>query len=86
MAGKTPHTATIDLSATWTALAASSMVLDCTIMAPLANSASAQIRVDGGTAQAWPPGTRARLEGADLSRIEVKGTSGDTFMVAGNTR
>lgn len=86
MSGKGVYIKSIDLSASWAALAPSKLVVNATLIAAAGNSADAQIRLDGGDAQTWPAGATARLDGADLSRLEVKGTDGDVFMVAGNTR
>lgn len=86
MAGNGLYVKSVDLGASWAALASASMVMNATLVAAAGNAENASVRVDGGTAAAWPPGGRVRLEGVDLSRIEVSGTSGDTFLVAGNTR
>jgi hypothetical protein len=44
------------------------------------------VRVDGGTAQAWPKDTAAPLVGVDLSRLEFSGDNGDLVLIVGNTR
>lgn len=86
MAGNGLYIKSFDLSGTWQALASSSMVMNATLVAAAGNAANASVRVDGGTAATWPAGATMRLEGVDLSRIQVSGTTGDKFTVAGNTR
>lgn len=86
MTGNGVYLKSIDLDATWQSLAPGELVMNATLIAAASNSADAQIRLDGGDAQTWPAGAAAKLEGADLSRLEVKGTEGDIFTVAGNTR
>jgi hypothetical protein len=73
----------ITLSATWQKLAATRTVLTAAITTASTNAQNAQFRVDGGPTVLWPAGVSATLIGVDLSRIEVKGTSPDSVLVAG---
>ena len=74
------------VSASWVAFSDVSEVFDVTIIAAADNAAEVSIRIDGGDAQDLPAGAEVRLEAADISRIEVSGTSGDLVLVGGNTR
>lgn len=60
-------------------------VLTVTITAGPANAQPLQFRVDGGAIANWPKGVSHTLVGVDLSRIEVKGTAGDTVLIVGGT-
>ena len=76
----------INLSSTWEKLADESMVMNATIIASSKNTGNIDVRFRGGTTAKWPPGGAAMLEGADLSEIEVKGSSGHWVLVVGYTR
>lgn len=56
------------------------LVLDSTFIVPQENTATAQIRVDGGTPADLVSG-EFRLWGVDLSRVEVSAPSGATITV-----
>ncbi|MCK6485462.1 MAG: hypothetical protein L6R00_15145 [Phycisphaerae bacterium] len=73
----------ITLTASWQKLAATRTVLTAAITTASTNAQNAQFRVDGGPTVLWPAGVSATLIGVDLSRIEVKGTSPDSVLVAG---
>lgn len=72
--------------AQWQPLADEPTVMTATIVASAKNSTPVSVRVDGGAAVSWPPGATARLEGVDLSRIEVLGSVGHIVLVAAHTR
>ncbi|MCZ2098831.1 MAG: hypothetical protein LC121_21725 [Anaerolineae bacterium] len=57
------------------------MVMDATIVAAAKNGSSINLRVNGGTPAAWPPGATAQLFGVDLYDIEVQGPSGNAALV-----
>jgi hypothetical protein len=80
------HLQSIDLSATWKPLAESSLVLRAWLIAAAGNAAHTQLRVNGGAAAKYPAGATVELEGVDLSTIEVKGNTGDLFVVVGTSR
>lgn len=84
--GNGVHIASIDVGASWAALAESTAVMDLTIVAGANNTDPVAIRVNGGDAADMAPGDTIELRGADLSAIEVSGSDGDFVLVAGNTR
>ncbi|MCK6458121.1 MAG: hypothetical protein L6Q92_16525 [Phycisphaerae bacterium] len=71
------------LTANWQKLADTRTVLAATIIASPLNVGVMQVRVDGGTAANWPKGVSSGFVGVDISRIEVKGSSGDSVLVVG---
>ena len=70
----------------WSKLASVSTVVDATLIASSQNTNAVSVRVNGGTSMSWPPGGAVRLEGVDLSEIEVSGDALHEFLVVGNTR
>lgn len=73
----------ISLTAAYQKLATERTVLTVTIIANPLNVGVMQIRVDGGTAANWPKGVSNSFAGIDISRIEVKGSAGDSLLVVG---
>lgn len=71
------------LTASYQKLATERTVLTATIIASPLNVGVMQIRVDGGTAANWPKGVSNGFAGIDISRIEVKGSAGDSVLVVG---
>lgn len=86
MAGNGLFTQRYTITDEWQALAPAQLVITGDFWAMPENEDSVQIRVNGGDPADVPPGARFKLEGADLSSIEVKGTADDAFCIAGHTR
>lgn len=84
--GTNVYMKSVNLSAAWTPLSGTPLVMNATLIASAKNAADMDARFRGGTAAKWPPGAAAIFEGVDLSEIEVKGTSGDLALVVAYAR
>lgn len=73
---------TITLTADWQRLSAVSLVASVAIAALHTNAASAEFRVNGGSAQEWPVGGSFPFTSIDLYHIEVRGEPGDKIVIA----
>jgi len=76
----------ISLTGNWAKLADTPTVVTATIIASSKNYNEIDMRYAGGEIVKWPPGAAVRLEGVDLSLLEVKGGIGHLVLVVGHTR
>lgn len=76
---------TIELTAEFQPLAASSLVATVTLSAPPGNSDSVTLRTPDGAEADIEPGEWHTLHRVDLARIEAKGETDDTLSVVGGT-
>jgi hypothetical protein len=76
----------VSLTAEWAKLSDEPVVVNATVIASARNYNEIDMRVNGGPIVKWPAGASAKLEGVDLSQIEVKGGVGHLVLVVGHTR
>ena len=80
---------TIMLSVTvttgWQPLSAGKLVCRCTISTPPDNAGAVTFKGDNDSETPWQSGEWHEFRQIDLSRIDVKGTAGDTVTVVGET-
>jgi len=74
-----------DVTADYTALAASSIVATVTVSAPPGNGHNVYLRGDTGQDVPLVPGEWHTFYHVDLAGIQVKGTAGDIITVIGGT-
>lgn len=70
----------------WVRLADQSTVLNATLIASILNAQPLNVRWNGGTPAAWPPGAAALFESVDLAEFEVQGTGGLALLVVAYSR
>lgn len=76
------YTRTCELTGDWQRLSATRQVMTATLAAPRGNTAPAEVRVEGAAgSHPWAAGISAPLTDVDLSRIEVRGATGDRLLV-----
>lgn len=75
----------IDVTADYAALSATPLVATATISCPPTNAAAVYFLGDTEDDVPWQPGEYHTLQRVDLSRIQIKGTVGDTVTVIGGT-